>query len=282
MVAGCGFLGSLGLGGRSADPPPASAAQIDAWVRQLGDADFQVRETATRELAQRPEAAAAVRRAAASADAEVARRATDILRLLERRTPLGRLTAAARGRECDLFVERAVRYEGSDQHVWDAILDLGADGCNVARGAFGRLKGFRSDQFPPRGRRGTGFMPLRGHPERNSEVEDASYTFRGGPLLVKKGGHAPLIAAAGSVEAASLGSTFCFATGPVTVTGGHVSLSVLVSDGDVTVRWGNEKDQSTIVTSVIVGRTNVTVSGRVIDSVVLAGGATCGWRTGPR
>jgi Flp pilus assembly protein TadD len=69
----------------AAGPPPRSAgptaAQLARWIKQLGDDDFGVRERATARLrAAGPAAEAALEKAAGSGDAEVARRAGEILR----------------------------------------------------------------------------------------------------------------------------------------------------------------------------------------------------------
>jgi tetratricopeptide (TPR) repeat protein len=70
----------LAPAGRAAPPSAPTAAQIEGWVKQLGDNDFVAREEATRKLWEAGDAAEpALRRAARSDDAEVARRAQDIL-----------------------------------------------------------------------------------------------------------------------------------------------------------------------------------------------------------
>jgi Flp pilus assembly protein TadD len=60
-------------------PKPPAPEQIARWVKDLGDNDFDVRETATRKLWEAGEAAEeAVLAATKSADAEVSRRATEL------------------------------------------------------------------------------------------------------------------------------------------------------------------------------------------------------------
>ncbi len=80
------ILGSLAaatlwsLIGGAAPVPRPSPDQVARWVKQLGDNDFMVREAASHKLWDAGEIAeAALREAARSDDAEVARRARDIL-----------------------------------------------------------------------------------------------------------------------------------------------------------------------------------------------------------
>jgi hypothetical protein len=82
----CLFAALLPVGASfAAAPPPRlagpSAAQVARWIKQLGDDDFGVRERATTRLRRAGAAAeTALEKAARSGDAEVARRATEILR----------------------------------------------------------------------------------------------------------------------------------------------------------------------------------------------------------
>jgi tetratricopeptide (TPR) repeat protein len=63
----------------SAQPKPPTADQIARWIKDLGDNNFDVRETASRRLWEAGEAAeAAVMEALKSGDAEVVRRASDL------------------------------------------------------------------------------------------------------------------------------------------------------------------------------------------------------------
>ena len=87
-MCACALLTSLAA---LAAPPidktkkPPTAAQIAAWVRQLGDDRFEHREAASRALARAGEPALdAVRAAAASKDPEVRRRAAQLMRSLRK------------------------------------------------------------------------------------------------------------------------------------------------------------------------------------------------------
>jgi hypothetical protein len=65
-------------------PKPPSKEQIAKWVKQLGDGDFDTREKASEELWKHARAAeSALRQAAKSDDAEVARRAGEIVERLD-------------------------------------------------------------------------------------------------------------------------------------------------------------------------------------------------------
>src|SRR5690242_10452082 len=73
---------AIALAALSAAAPPAGPTkeQITKWVAQLGDNDFSVREEATKKLWEAGQAAEEPLRAVAkSEDAEVSRRARDIL-----------------------------------------------------------------------------------------------------------------------------------------------------------------------------------------------------------
>ena len=75
-------LAALAVSFPSAAPAPAKPTpeQIAAWVKQLGDNDFAVREEATKRLWQAGEAAeSALQAARSSDDAEVKRRARELL-----------------------------------------------------------------------------------------------------------------------------------------------------------------------------------------------------------
>jgi hypothetical protein len=120
--------GSAALVSQPPAPRPAAEEQIVGWVRQLGDPDFAVREAATRKLMRHPKAFPAVREASRSSDAEVARRAADILKVygrLEAERSLPKIKAHVRDWEPDLFVERVLRYGGNEDHVWLATIDFG-------------------------------------------------------------------------------------------------------------------------------------------------------------
>lgn len=74
------LTGLSAVGGGAAPETKPTAAQIDRWIEQLGDGEFWVREEASRRLWAAGETAeAALKKAADSSDAEVARRAREVL-----------------------------------------------------------------------------------------------------------------------------------------------------------------------------------------------------------
>lgn len=69
---------------KSKEPAP-SPAQIQQWIKQLGDENFKVREEATRNLIRAGEVAFdAVAKATKSNDAEVGQRALRIIKQIEK------------------------------------------------------------------------------------------------------------------------------------------------------------------------------------------------------
>jgi hypothetical protein len=72
--------------------PPDIAEQIDAWIADLGNPQFKVRETATAELAKLQDRAFhALVRAARHKDAEIAKRADDLVDRIRQEVPEERL-----------------------------------------------------------------------------------------------------------------------------------------------------------------------------------------------
>jgi hypothetical protein len=267
--------------GSCADPPvpPASADQIDTWIRQLGATDFQVREDATRELARRPEAVSAVRRASVSRDAEVARRAADILREFDRRyskIALERIRATIRNREPDLFVERVVRYTGTEDHVWQAVTDFGWEGRSIGQKVFGRLKvSFkRPDRNFVRDKTSRDSPYKVVSPDR-AMATDGTCLFRGDTLEIAPQAAVMLLAARGSVKSAGR-VAFVFANDAVILGGemGGTNGGIVVCDGDFEIRPEPDTVRSVrVIYSLIVANGNVLCpAAGVADSVILAGG----------
>src|SRR5262249_45792489 len=124
------FLGMAPLGYRcSAEGPAPAGRGIEGLVKQLGSGDFDVREGATGKLMEREDAAPAVRQALKSSDAEVARRAAQILEAYapkERKRALARLTELAKGGEVDRAAELFVRRPdwGDEDACWQQMADL--------------------------------------------------------------------------------------------------------------------------------------------------------------
>ncbi len=105
------------------------AQNIDDLIRRLGSNIFSERDGATKELCLRPEARAALEKAALSKDLEVAARARGVLKELNRirRDRLfERVRKAAERREIDRLVELMTHRldDGEDSKCWEAVVEL--------------------------------------------------------------------------------------------------------------------------------------------------------------
>jgi hypothetical protein len=112
-------------GGESAPLEPDAAG----LVRDLGSADFKVREAATRRLLEYEAPPPALRAAQQSGDREVARRARRIIHEITQReenAAFAKLTEFARNGEVDRFIELVARRpKWHDEDVcWQAVADL--------------------------------------------------------------------------------------------------------------------------------------------------------------
>src|SRR5262245_58880095 len=112
--------------GNEPAPPEPDAAQL---VRDLGSADFETREAATRRLLEWETPPPALRAALKSGDPEMARRATRIINEITRReenTAFGKLTEFARRGEIDRLAELLVRRPkwADEDACWQALVDL--------------------------------------------------------------------------------------------------------------------------------------------------------------
>src|ERR671931_2307711 len=95
LLLGVGFLAPAVLPVPAADK--TDAARITKLVEQLGSGDFEEREKASKELDDiGAPALEALRKAAASEDAEVRHRAQDLVRKIERRIASARILAPSR------------------------------------------------------------------------------------------------------------------------------------------------------------------------------------------
>jgi hypothetical protein len=108
---------------------PASAELIKGLIRDLGDQNFKVRDTAARALAEIEEAIPALIMARKGGDAEVARLAGRILEEFEKsaiRRSLDRLRIEAGKGEASRVIERFTRWEGPDKDAisWQIALDF--------------------------------------------------------------------------------------------------------------------------------------------------------------
>src|SRR5947209_19881194 len=107
-----GLLAALAVAPSSRADPAEGKPDVRDLMAQLGSEGFEARETATRRLMEREDAAAALREALRSRDPEVARRAREILDALarqERDRAFAALAAAAKRGAVDQAVERFVK-----------------------------------------------------------------------------------------------------------------------------------------------------------------------------
>ncbi len=115
----------------------SSRGQIERWIEQLGDDDFDVREAATRELKDREDAKPFLRKLLASSDAEVRRRAVDILSALDRKLATHELDKAlelAKDGRIDEVVDRLVHWQGSEdgRKGWEAVYQIATKAAESA------------------------------------------------------------------------------------------------------------------------------------------------------
>ena len=105
-------------------PSLGDKRDIDALIRDLGSADFRVREAASGELKKRPDAAPTLQRALQSSDTEVRGRAAAILDFLDR-APLRRLAASLKGGRVEDAIHAAMECPSTlDTEVWEGFAAL--------------------------------------------------------------------------------------------------------------------------------------------------------------
>jgi hypothetical protein len=227
-----------------------------------------------------PEAVPAVRRASLSRDAEVARRAADILQEFDRRfskIALDRIRATIQNKESDLFVERVVQYKGAEDHVWQAVTDFAWEGRSVGQKVFGRLKvNFNGpDRDFVRGKADRRDSPYKVVSSDRTMATDGTCLFRGDALEIAPQATVMLLAARGPVRSTGR-VAFAFANDEV-ILGGRIrgtNGGVVVCDGDFEVRpEPNSVLPDNIIHSLIVANGNVLCpTTGVADSVILATG----------
>jgi hypothetical protein len=124
-------LGALALAGAAQDqgpqPRPDPPESVERLIEQLGSQRSRVREEATRKLMGRPDALPALKKALRSPDAEVRRRAREIIDEIEngpKRRKLDRLLARVKDGEADLLVEQMIVLHDLSDAAWPALMDL--------------------------------------------------------------------------------------------------------------------------------------------------------------
>jgi hypothetical protein len=263
----------------SAGEPTRSDREIDRLIGQLGNPSFELREAASRRLTEREDAVPALRRALKSPDAEVARRAREILKALagkEEARSLAKTAELAKHGAVDQAIERLVRREkwGDESGCWQVMADLEAKLKDLERQTYGHA----SAPAPPSL---TDTDPFAIAMEQHLEVvvsrpiaqktlnghlfRWAEEVWKGRAVLRAEGitkGHAigglcalsgdikvsrlgGTVFAGGSIEALIIGSALIVCDGDVTILGGDLDQSLVIARG--TVRCGSRTRNSRII-----------------------------------
>lgn len=218
-------------GARSSDE-----RRIDELIKQLGSEDFQVREAATRRLMSREDAAPALHKALKSTDAEVARRAAQILEVFTRRESqrlLDKLVALGKNGEIDQAVDRLVhRKEGSEEEAcWQVMAELAWKLVEVGERDFRKIGIKVTDEMPIRDfrRYKAAIKPQAIALQRPCIQKEGAFVIRGEEVSVESNILYSLVASSGCVRAGWLHSSVIFSGESVEVEGIHSS--VIVCDG---------------------------------------------------
>jgi hypothetical protein len=216
---------------------------VERLIEDLGSEDFEVREAATRAMMDLDDAPPGLRRALASPDPEVRRRAADILAGIERKRPLrglARAQALARDGRITEAVDRVVAFAAHDGQ--------GAGGEAITR-FVGTLLAQRECEILRRPLRALGHFPagdFRSYVEtvHPNEISGGKLDLRERGAVYARGEEVSfgpeymfsIVAASGSVRTPLAGLSVIVAGGDVTVE--CVGSAVIVCDGDVEVRKG--------------------------------------------
>jgi hypothetical protein len=268
-LLGIGLCG-WGVWGQDGGRPPAADKQgreeIDKLIRRLGSDDFRVREDATRRLKELDEALPALREAAKSRDAEVAKRAREVIEAIGKRQAkreVERGIALLKQGKTDRFVEWAVRRrERLDEDCWKAALEHAqaiADAAGKASGCkFKAFPGVELAKLIPPVELGNGIQRRRVAAEE--VVVDA---FIQDSFLVCSGGIQTNKAAAPLLQRCVV-----FANGDIKVGDkdwpGVIDGSLLVCDGDVAA--------SVVSDSILLAAGSVSIGGGARNSAIVSGG----------
>ena len=228
----------------------ADRARIERWVAQLGADDFDGREAASSWLEDHPEASPWLRKALQSDDAEVCKRAGDILKSLDRkhaRRQLDRALVLAKDGRIDEAAELLVRWQGHDdgQKGWEAVYRVACRAVDAA------THGYVSGDFLDQKRFlacGFGHDLLVGEPTEVAfpcttipEAPTTRYLMRGEEIELddpRPRSRLSMIVATRKVRLASLRvmADVVVCGGPVQVY--DMSYSVIICDGDFTALSG--------------------------------------------
>jgi hypothetical protein len=252
-----------GRGGEPAPPAPDTAR----LVRDLGSTDYKAREAATRRLLEWETLPPALRAALKSGDAEVARRARRIIRVITQReenAAFGKLTEFARRGEIDRLAELLVRRPkwGDEDACWQALVELNAKLFDL------ESKVYRRTSFTSRPRLGDGAPPQvrtklrRRVAARRASIDLSHMDVRAEHIVVKTTDLSYLVSTR-STQAQSIFESMLVGGGTLDVW--YSKCLVIVCDGDVKCSNANR--------SLIIARGDVQFSGSVINCHVIAGGS---------
>lgn len=275
---------------RDAQPQlsPVSAAQIAAWIEQLGHTSFQKRESATAELKKHPSAANAVRAASKSTDPETAHRAKDILRVIDRTgevQTMARLRAAGVSYDADLFVEWVVRYPGNDNSVWQAVTAFGWSQHETLAKNAGEFQESTTRTLPDRDFateiRKNRLTLVPSH--KSSTTEDHLFIYRGGAFEIGPYSRSRLLVVNGSL-AGELIHGITIANGDISILGKQSTAlpgsranfggfhGVVICDGNIVFPPATKGRDDKIVFSMVVCNGSVTCPASINRSIILATG----------
>jgi len=239
-------------------------------IAQLGSDSFEAREAATRRLMECDEALPSLRQAQKSTDAEVARRAGEILTAFvrkEKERAFAQLAELAKHGAVDRAVEQLVRGEKGDDAdgCWQVMADLAGKLTDLERKCYGEASwpaGYivKSDNFnklavslqlkivgaradPPELR--NGLIVLR------AEEIEASHLYH------------CLFAVSGCIKARKVSQSVLFSGGSTSISGAYKAL--IVCDGDFTAGSG-------VIDSLIIARGTITCETEVVNSRLISGG----------
>jgi hypothetical protein len=246
----------LGIGGAlqhgGADDKPAAGTEIDKLIAQLGSDNFDVREEATRRLRERPDAIPALRNARQSRDAEVRRRAAQILDVLdpkEKERAFAQFRKLAQDGAVDQALEKLVRREKWDDETacWQVLAELAGKLTDLEKKAFGKASLPATEDIPARDFRKylASVKPQitagrRLGPRQLSEHEVLA---RGEEMDMDIAKFNSLLAATGRIRSTDFRRSVVLAGDSVEV--GFVRDSLILCDGDFTARY--DADNSLII-----------------------------------
>lgn len=245
-------------------------------IQDLGNARQKIREDAQHRLLAMPGALPAVRVATKSPDAEVARRAGQIVLVLLQRQYLKQMETEG----VDLFLERFIKADDIIERDagWSAVLELARTLLEREQRQFGNV---RADSHSER-REGDFAKLMAMHnwmqisePASKVEVNDPQYRFLVRAQAVSsKNPVSGVFAVSSDLSLRALaGQSVVLAGGPVHITHGAVGGAIVVCDGDVT--------SSGIEGSIVIASGKVWTDSPVRRSLVICAGSLYTGRNNP-